>query len=207
MPELFEDQPVAHEIRGREVLGRGTFLTLIDEVVEFNGAELHREFVEHPGAVGVIAVDEDDRVLTIRQYRHPVRRRLWEVPAGLLDVVDEPLLVAAQRELAEEADLAASNWAVLLDLVSSPGMSNESVRVFLARGLTAVTSTFTREAEEADMEVRWVPLDEVVQAAIDGRVQNAILIAGVLAAANARDRGWRDLRGPDSSPLSGQRKR
>jgi ADP-ribose pyrophosphatase len=204
MPEVFEDLPVSYDIGDRETLGRGKFLTLVDEAVQFNGTELHREFVEHPGAIGVIALDEDDRVLTIRQYRHPVRARLWEVPAGLLDVADEPLLAAAQRELAEEADLSASTWAVLLDLVSSPGMSNERVRVFLARGLSAAPSSFAREAEEADMELRWVALDDVVEAALQGRVRNAILIAGVFAAARARDRGWSNLRPPDSSPLGRQ---
>ena len=197
--ESLRDQPVSFEIRGREVVGKGRFLTLVNETVEFNGVELQREFVEHPGAVGVIALDEDDRVLTIRQYRHPVRARLWEVPAGLLDVADEPLLVAAQRELAEEVDLVASDWAVLLDLVSSPGMSNERVRVFLARGLSAAPSAFAREAEEAEIELRWAPLDEVVGAALDGGIHNAILVAGVLAAARARDRGWANLR-----PLDGQ---
>jgi ADP-ribose pyrophosphatase len=204
MPEAFEDQPAEYEVGDREILGRGKFLTLVDEGVAFNGAELHREFVEHPGAVGVIALDDGDRVLAIRQYRHPVRARLWEVPAGLLDVAGEPLLAAAQRELAEEADLVASNWSLLLDLVPSPGMSNERVRVFLARGLSSAASSFVREAEEADMELRWVPLDELVTAAMQGRVHNAILIAGVLAAASARDRGWADLRPAESSPLGGQ---
>lgn len=204
MSEPFQDERVSYEVRGREVLGQGRFLTLLNETVDFNGVELQREFVEHPGAVGVIALDDADRVLTIRQYRHPVRSRLWEVPAGLLDVVGEPLLVAAQRELAEEADLVASNWAVLLDLVSSPGMSNERVRVFLARGLGAAESVFAREAEEADMELRWVPLDDVVDAALDGRLSNAILVAGVLATANARDRGWTGLRAPNSTPLGEQ---
>lgn len=204
MSEDLRDELVSLDITDRQVVGRGRFLSLVNETLDFNGVELQREFVEHPGAVGVIALDEDDRVLTIQQYRHPVRSRLWEVPAGLLDVADEPLLVAAQRELAEEVDLVASHWMILLDLVSSPGMSNERIRVFLARGLSAADSAFEREAEEADMELRWVPLDDIVRAALDGRVRNAILVAGVLAAANARDHGWAGLRAPTSTPLGGQ---
>ena len=199
MSELLQDEPVSYEIRGREIVGKGRFLTLVSETVEFNGVEIQREFVEHPGAVGVIVLDEDDRVLTIHQYRHPIRTRAWEAPAGLIDVEDETLLAAAQRELAEEVDLVASNWSVLLDLTTSPGMSNEGVRVFLARGLSAAPATFAREDEEADLELRWVPLDELVRAALDGTIRNVILISGVLAAASARDRGWRDLRTADSA--------
>jgi ADP-ribose pyrophosphatase len=199
MPEVFEDQPVSHEIVGREVVGRGNFLTLVKETVDYNGLDLHREFVEHPGAVGVIALDEDDRVLLIQQYRHPVRTRLWEVPAGLLDVADEPLLAAAQRELAEEVDLVASNWSVLLDLATSPGMSNERVRIFLARGLSATPTVFAREDEEAEIELRWVPLDEAVDAVLSGRVRNAILISGILAASTAHARGWSGLRPADGT--------
>lgn len=199
MSEPLTDEPVSLAIRGREILGQGRFLTLVSEAVDFAGAELHREFVEHPGAVGVIALDEDDRVLAIRQYRHPIRTRVWEVPAGLLDVADEPLLAAAQRELAEEVDLVASNWSVLLDLVTSPGMSTERVCVFLARGISAAPTVFAREEEEADIEKRWVPLDELVSAALEGTITNAILISGVLAAASARDRGWTGLRAADSA--------
>ena len=195
----FEDEAVSYEIRSREVLGQGAFLTLVNEAVDFNGADLQREFVEHPGAVGVIALDEDDRVLAIRQYRHPIRTRAWEAPAGLLDVAGESLLVAAKRELAEEVDLVASTWSILVDLTTSGGMSNERVRVFLARGLSAAPTVFAREEEEADLELRWVPLDELVQAALDGAIRNSILISGVLAAAAAKDRGWGGLRTADST--------
>jgi ADP-ribose pyrophosphatase len=197
--EPLRDQAVSYEISGREIVGKGRFLTLVNETVEFNGVELQREFVEHPGAVGVIALDEDDRVLTIRQYRHPIRARGWEAPAGLIDLEDETQLAAAKRELAEEVDLVASGWSVLLDLTTSPGMSNERVRVFLARGLSAAPATFAREDEEADLELRWVPLDELVRASLDGTIHNAILISGVLAAASARGRGWSGLRTADSA--------
>lgn len=197
MPELveaFEDETVNLDIVRREVLHEGRIQSFVRETFEYNGVELAREFVVHPGAVAVVAVDDDDRVLTIKQYRHPIRSRDWEIPAGLLDVVGEPLLAAAQRELAEEADLTASDWAVLVDLATSPGGSNEFVRVFLARGLTATDSAFTREAEEADLEVRWEPITDVIDAISDGRVRNAILIAGALAAHAALARGWSELR-------------
>jgi ADP-ribose pyrophosphatase len=131
-------------------------------------------------------------VLLIRQYRHPVRAREWEIPAGLLDVDGEPPLTAAQRELAEEADLAAERWNVLADFLNSPGGSDETIRIYLARGVTAVPA-FERTEEEADIEVRWVPLDEALDAVLARRVQAPSLVVGVLAAAASRARGWAGL--------------
>ena len=194
MPERFDDEPAVFDITDREILHEGKLLTFVREAFDYNGATIVREFLEYPGAVGVIAIDAEDRVLTIKQYRHPIRTRAWEAPAGLLDVAGESLLLTAQRELAEEADLVASEWNVLLDFTPSSGMGNERIRVFLARGLSATGSAYLREDEEADIELRWVPLDEVVAAALDGRIHNIILIAGVLAAASARDRQWANLR-------------
>src|SRR5699024_5294316 len=109
----------------------------------------------------ILALDDEDRVLLIRQYRHPVRRRDWEIPAGLLDVAGEHPLATARRELAEEADLAATQWSVLAEFATSPGGSNELIRVYLARGLTEL-EPFARTEEEADIERRWVGLDAAV---------------------------------------------
>ena len=147
----------------------------------FGGHDVVREFVDHSGAVAVLAMDVDDRVLLINQYRHPIGEREWELPAGLLDVPGEPPLLAAQRELAEEVDLSASDWSELLSFHTSPGGSNELLHVYAAEGLTA-TPTFDRTDEEAEIIVRWTPLQEVVDAVLAGKLRNSILIVAVLAA-------------------------
>lgn len=170
-----------------------------DEVSTPDGHTLVREYLTHPGAVAVIAMDEDERVAVVTQYRHPAGYRFVEPPAGLLDVVDEDSLLAAQRELSEEAELAAADWRVLVDVFTSPGCNQESIRVFLARGLTEVgrPDGFELHGEEAHMELRWAPLDELVDAIYAGRVQNPTMIMGTLALHAARLEGRLDsLRDP-----------
>lgn len=154
-----------------------------DEVQTPAGETIRREYLVHPGAVAVIALDDRGRVAVVDQYRHPAGFRLVEPPAGLLDVADEDCLVAAQRELAEEAGLAAADWRVLVDLFTSPGCSTESIRVFLARGLSPVPAPegFQREAEEAQMSLGWARLEDLVAAVFAGRVQSPTLVSGVLA--------------------------
>lgn len=151
-----------------------------DEFV-LGGGSITREYVDHPGAVAVLAIDDQDRVLLINQYRHPIGLRDWELPAGLLDVDGEPPLDTARRELAEEADLMAEHWSELITFHTSPGGSNETLCVFEARGLLP-TRPFARSDEEAEIVVRWVPLDEAADAVLEGRLSNAILIIAVLAA-------------------------
>jgi ADP-ribose pyrophosphatase len=153
-----------------------------DEVVMPGGRVAVREVVEHPGAVAIAALDPDDRLMMIHQYRHPVHRRLWELPAGLLDVQDEDPVEAAKRELAEEAGLAATDWSVLLDVVPSPGFSDESVRVYLARGLTDIGRPEVGDDEEADMATRWVTLSVAVRMVLAGTIVNGVTVAAVLAA-------------------------
>ena len=147
----------------------------------FGDHTITREYVDHPGAVAVLAVDDENRVLLINQYRHPVGLREWELPAGLLDVPGEPPIAAARRELAEETDLAAEHWSELITFHTSPGGSNETLHVFEARGLSS-TARFDRHEEEAEIVVRWAPLDEVVDAVLEGHLTNSILIVAVLAA-------------------------
>lgn len=184
---------------------RGRVISLrTDELRMSDGSVATREIVEHPGAVGVVALDEDDRVVLVNQYRHPVGRYLQELPAGLLDVPGEPALLAGQRELKEETGLAAAEWHVLVDLFTSPGMTNEAIRVFLARGLAdAPGEQFVPEHEEITLTVSRVPLDEAVARALNGQLTNAAAVAGVCAAAAARADGWRALR-PADAPWSGQ---
>jgi 8-oxo-dGTP pyrophosphatase MutT (NUDIX family) len=143
---------------------------------------IKREYMDHTGAVAILAQDAEGRVLVIRQYRHPVRSRDWEIPAGLLDIPGEDPLVAAKRELAEEADLQAGVWEHLLTFNTTPGGSNEHVIVYLATDVSATPTAFDREAEEADIEVRWVALSEIVDGVLGGRLHNSILSIAALAA-------------------------
>lgn len=193
-PEPLDDQQVTYEITDSQVVGSGRLLTLMSETLDYNGQSITREFITHPGAVAVLALDDDERVLLIRQYRHPLRSLEWELPAGLLDVPDEPRVVAAQRELVEETGMTASEWMLLLDMAVSPGGSNEVVSIFVARGLVEIESDYVRDGEEADIEVRWEKLDDVAAAAAAGTLRNGILIAGVFAAVVARSKGWLTLR-------------
>ena len=188
------DEPFEPEILASDLAWRGRVWDVRDERFRYLDGELSRHFLDHPGAVAVLALDAQERVCLIRQYRHPVRLREWELPAGLMDVDGESALDGAKRELAEEVDLTASEWHLLADFANSPGGSNEAIRVYLARGLEATPAPFERTGEEADMLVRWVPLDEAVEAVRAGRVQNAIAVVALLAAWFERERGWSGLR-------------
>lgn len=148
----------------------------------FGAHELVRDYVDHTGAVAVLALDDDGRVLLINQYRHPVGAREWELPAGLLDIPGEDPLVAAQRELAEEADVVAADWSELITFATSPGGSDETIIIYEARRLTAAPEAYARTEEEAELVVRWVPLAEIVEAALAGRIRNSILLVAALAA-------------------------
>ncbi|HET8643699.1 MAG TPA: NUDIX hydrolase [Pseudonocardiaceae bacterium] len=154
----------------------------VDEVSMPGGGSAVREVVEHPGAVAVAAVDDEHRVVMVHQYRHPVGRRLWELPAGLLDVHGEDPQLTAKRELAEEVGLAAIEWSVLVDLAASPGFTDEGVRVYLATELTAVDRPGPMGDEEDDLQVRRFPLVEAVRMVLAGEIVNATAIAGLLAA-------------------------
>ncbi|WP_456826707.1 NUDIX domain-containing protein [Cellulomonas sp. P5_E12] len=195
MGEPLADRSAARPVLTHEVIHAGKIFDLVGDVVDLGETQVLREYVAHPGAVAVIALDDDDRVLLLSQYRHPVRAELWEPPAGLRDVPDEELVVAAARELAEEADLVAGAWWRLVDFFTTPGGSDERIRVFLARDLRPVADgdRHTRTDEEASMVPVWVPLDEAVAAALDGRLHSPTAVTGVLAAAAARASGWSSL--------------
>nr|WP_041782964.1 NUDIX hydrolase [Mycolicibacterium chubuense] len=157
------------------------FALRADEVHMPGGGSARREIVEHFGAVAVVALDDAGDITLVYQYRHPFGRRLWELPAGLLDFGGEPPHVTAARELAEEAGLAADTWHTLVDLDSAPGFSDESVRVFLATGLHDVGRPEAHD-EEADLQVRRVPLADAVAKVYSGEIVNSISVAGILAA-------------------------
>jgi 8-oxo-dGDP phosphatase len=186
-------------VRSTEHLSNRVFTVVTDVVRMPDGNVAERDYLRHVGAVGVVALDDQHRVVLIRQYRHPLGRELWELPAGLIDVAGEPLVDAAARELAEEADLRASRWDLLVDVHPSPGVSNERIRIFLARDLTPVPDNERHERthEEAGLAVRRFLLDDAVVLALGGGITNASAVAGVLAAAEAERRGWSTLRSVD----------
>ena len=187
-----------HQVVASDVVYEGRIISVRRDRVTMPGdAVSQRDVVVHPGAVGVIALDDQGRVLLVQQYRHPVRRRLEELPAGLLDHPGEPALAAAQRELMEEAGLAADTWHVLVDTFTSPGMSDEAIRVFLARDVRAVERD-VQEHEEAEMTTEWVDLDLTVRRVLAGEIENAMCAVGVLAADRALRDGFAGLRPPDA---------
>ena len=201
--QAIADQPSPHEVVASQVVWNGRIVDMVkDHVIVVEGREpVVREYTRHPGAVAVVVLrgeSGEEEILLERQYRHPVQASLWEIPAGLLDIPGEDPRVAAQRELAEEADLVAKRWDVLVDYFTSPGGSTEPLRIFLARDLRAADEVFEREDEEATMEYAWVRLDDALTMVLDGRLHNPSAVIGVLATHAARGRGWSGLRPADA---------
>ncbi|HVE98975.1 MAG TPA: NUDIX hydrolase [Mycobacteriales bacterium] len=187
----------AYDVISTERVWAGRIIKVrVDQVAMPGGRIGQRDVVEHPGAVGVVVLDPTDRVLLIRQYRHSIAEVIWEIPAGIRDVAGEDLVHTAQRELLEEAGLRAATWHVLCDGLSSPGMSDESYRVFLAREPSEVPAADRPELtdEELDLDPTWVDLDEACAWVLAGTIRNSMCGLGVLAAARARDVGFRGLR-------------
>ncbi|NNU26385.1 NUDIX domain-containing protein [Isoptericola sediminis] len=191
------DEVAPRPVVGRTTVHAGTVFDLVRDDIDLGDAGVvTREYLDHPGAVAIVVLDPQDRVLLLRQYRHPVRTVMWEVPAGLLDVDGEPAVEAAARELAEEADVVADRWDVLADYATTPGFSNESVRIFLARDVHEVPEAerHERHGEEAEIVTAWVPLDEAVAHVLAGELHNPSAVTGILAAAASRAGGWASLR-------------
>ena len=196
------DAAASWPVVSSEKLAEGIVVSVRRDQVEMpDGDVAGREVIEHPGAVGIVALDEAGQVLLIRQYRHPAGRLLWEIPAGLRDVAGEPPLVTARRELLEEAGYQAADWQVLADFFTSPGITSERLRVYLARGLRRVPDAereYVPDHEEAHLTVEWAPLDVVASRILAGSLHNGVMMIGVLAAMAARQDGFASLRAPDA---------
>lgn len=196
-----EDRHTPHMVTESTTAWSGRIVDMVeDHVVVVEGQEpVVRQYTRHPGAVAVVVMRGEEgaeEILLLRQYRHPVNASLWEIPAGLLDIPGEDSRVAAERELAEEADLKAARWDVLVDFFTSPGGSTEPLRVFLARDLETTQTSFEREDEEATMEYAWVSLSDALDWVLAGRLHNPSTVIGILSAHAARGRGWEGLREP-----------
>ena len=189
-------------VTGTAEHARGSFVRLhTDQVTMPDGEVAGRDVLEHPGAVAVVALDDGDQVLMIRQYRHPAGRLLWEIPAGLRDAEGEEPHATAQRELLEETGYQASDWHVLTDVFTSPGILSERVRVFLARGVSLAPITqrnHTPAHEEAHLLTRWVPLTAAVSGFLAGDLHNGVTAVGILSAYAARQDGFAALRRADA---------
>ncbi|HEX5016872.1 MAG TPA: NUDIX hydrolase [Actinomycetes bacterium] len=195
------DRPGSRDVLERRMRIQGAKWDVVTDRVQLDDdTVVDRDVVLHPGAVGIVALDDDECVTLICQYRHPVAADLWEIPAGLLDEPGESPWSTAQRELLEEVGLSASTWHTLIDLYSSPGMSSEAVRVYLARGLTEVDPGLRPEPtdEERDLIVRRIPLDAALERVLNGHIHNSLAVTGLLATAEARRLRWEPLRIPDA---------
>jgi 8-oxo-dGDP phosphatase len=192
------DIPARWPVASSAEVSSGALVRVRTDAVRMPDGEIaEREVVEHPGAVAVVALDEDGRALMIRQYRHPVGALLWEIPAGLRDAPGEPLRQTAERELLEETGHRAADWHVLADVFTSPGFSTERLRIFLARGITWVPEQerdYVPEHEEAHLVVAWVPLRQARDAVLAGDLHNGVAAVGILSAYAAQEDGFASLR-------------
>ena len=196
------DEPSPRRLLSSEKVYEGRIWDVVSDSFQLNedGDALTRDYIDHPGAVAVLPMNDDGEILLIKQYRHPVGMALWEIPAGLLDVEGEDFVAGAARELAEEADLVAAEWNVLADFFNSPGSSSEAIRIYLARGLSDVPGheLHVRTDEEAEIELHWLPLDAAVSAVLEGRLHNPSAVVGILAAAAAKVDDFERLRPADA---------
>jgi ADP-ribose pyrophosphatase len=196
------DQPSPRRLLSSQTVYEGRIWDVVSDTFQLNddGDALVRDYIVHPGAVAVLPMNDAGEVLLIKQYRHPVGMDLWEIPAGLLDVAGEDFVAGAARELAEEADLVAAEWNVLVDLFNSPGSSSEAIRIYLARGLSDVPGheLHVRTDEEAEIELHWIPLENALASVLEGRLHNPSAVVGILAAAAARADNFKDLRPADA---------
>lgn len=178
-----KDQPAALEVLKSEVVFAGRIWDVLSETFSYNNESLVREFVKHPGAVAVVALNERQEVLLIKQYRHPVREFLWEIPAGLLDVDGESFEAAAKRELLEETGYIAEDWQSLNSFHTTPGGNSETIHIFLAQQLRHQGHDLVLEGEEVDMQLEWVSLADAVSSILKSEMRSPSAAVGIMAVA------------------------
>jgi ADP-ribose pyrophosphatase len=178
-----KDEAADFSVTAKQTVYEGHIWNVVSETFDYSGQPLTRDFVAHTGAVAVAALNEAGELFMIRQYRHPVRKFLWELPAGLTDVSGESNLDAAKRELCEEAGLQAETWQSLQTFHTTPGGSDESIEIFLATDLSPAQTDFVREGEESDMQGRWITFEEALESALNSEIQNSAAVVAILALA------------------------
>jgi 8-oxo-dGTP pyrophosphatase MutT (NUDIX family) len=166
----------------RSIEYKGKIWAIVKESFFLGQHELTRDYMQHMGAVAVLALNKNDEVLTIHQYRHPVGVNMVEIPAGLLDFPEESPLDAAKRELSEESGYVADSWAVLADFCTSPGSSSEAVRIFLARDLSFRGFDASQlDAEEAELDPKWVPISDLINLIEAGQLSSPTAALAITA--------------------------
>jgi ADP-ribose pyrophosphatase len=178
-----QDETAALSLSKQDVVFNGMIWDVVSETFNYNEHQLTRQFIKHPGAVAIIALSENQEVLLIKQYRHPVRKYLWEIPAGLLDVDGESLLDAAKRELLEETGYVADHWQELITFHTTPGGNDEAITVFVARQAKHLGHEIVLEGEETDLELRWVPLADALKSVLKSDMQSPSAGYGLMALA------------------------
>jgi 8-oxo-dGTP pyrophosphatase MutT (NUDIX family) len=181
-----KDQDFVAPVTERKTVFSGMIWDVVSETFDFGDQQLTREFVNHPGAVAVVALNERDEILMIRQYRHPVKQFLWEIPAGLLDVPGESLETAALRELQEETGYHSKQLTHLIDFYTTPGGNNEMIRIFLAEDLDFVGRPEDLEGEERELQIEWIQFDSAISAVLASDMKSPSATVGILAAAQKR---------------------
>jgi ADP-ribose pyrophosphatase len=181
------DQSVDIASIKKTLIHKGMVWDLVSETFEFNGVELTREYVNHTGAVAVLAFNEKEELLLMKQYRRPVGKFLMELPAGLLDVPGESLLDCAKRELAEEAGLEAAHWSELISFHTTPGGNNEVITIFVAKGLSETSLVYEATGEEADMPKSWVPIIDALKLVLTGQIMSPSAVVGIMAYQLSKD--------------------
>ena len=163
----------------RQDIFDGRIVTLhVDTVTLPDGNTALREIIDHPGGVGILAIDDDDRVFMVQQYRYAFSQAMWEIPAGKREAGEEPL-VTAKRELQEEVGVTAERWLPMGELIPSPGCYAERLYLFMARGLTVGD---THPDDDEFLTVSRVPFTELSQACLSGEIQDAKTVVAVLKA-------------------------
>jgi 8-oxo-dGDP phosphatase len=175
------DQPVDIPAISSRLIHKGMVWDLVSDTFDFNGDELTREYVKHTGAVAVLTINDKDELLLMKQYRRPVGSFLMEFPAGLLDVPGETSLDCAKRELAEEANLQASDWEELISFHATPGGNSETITIFVAKGLSDAASEYVTSGEEKDMPQSWVPINEALESVLSSKIKSPTAVVGIMA--------------------------
>jgi ADP-ribose diphosphatase len=164
----------------KEKVYRGNIVDLSVHRIEYrSGTKTKREVVEHPGGAVILAVLDDNSILMVRQYRHPVESDVTELPAGKLDNDEDPL-DCAKRELREETGYQAEEWTKLIAILTTPGFCNEKLHIFLAQKISPAPGGQALEEGEASLKVLRIPLDEAVAMIERGEIVDGKSIAGIM---------------------------